>query len=199
MKTKLQANGCRAFTLTEMMVTVAILLMVLAGVLTVHLFGIRMFQITKAKLGASDEARIAISRMMDEIRTGKLVKIGEGSLTNFTEVGINMAQRGSAVQIYSSTNTNTFIRYFWSASDQLLKRTTNGSTSVSIVASSITNSMVFAAEDHRGIVLTNNLNNRVISVTLQFFQIQYPIILIGPGQYYDFYQLRTKITRRALE
>jgi len=32
---------------------------------------------------------------------------------------------------------------------------------------------------------------------LQFFQIQYPIIRIGPGNYYDFYQLSTKITKRT--
>ena len=38
-----------------------------------HLMGIRMFEITKAKLGASDEARQAISMMIDEIRTAKLV------------------------------------------------------------------------------------------------------------------------------
>ena len=48
-------------------------------------------------------------------------------------------------------------------------------------------------------VLTNNENNRVIGLTLQFYQIQYPVIRIGPGELYDFYQLRTKITRRTLE
>jgi hypothetical protein len=80
-----------------------------------------------------------------------------------------------------------------------LKRTTNGSTAVSIVANSITNQLVFTAENFKGQVLTDNENNRVIGLTLQFYQIAYPIVQIGPGSYYDFYQLRTKITRRALE
>jgi hypothetical protein len=59
--------------------------------------------------------------------------------------------------------------------------------------------MVFTAEDYAGNVQLNNFNNRVIGVTLQFFQLQTPTVPIGPGCLYDFYQLRTKITRRALE
>jgi len=174
-------------------------MMILAGMLSAHLFGMRMFEITKAKLGANDEARQAISLMMQEIRSGKLVKVGSGNLTTFTEVPVDTPQRGSAVQIYPTASTNQFVRYFWDEESQKLKRTTNGSSSVSIVANSITNNIVFSAEDAVGNVLTNNENNRVIALTLQFYQIQYPIIKIGPGEYYDFYQLRTKITRRTLE
>ena len=194
--------NCRktaAFTFTELMVASTLLMMVLAGLLAAHLFGMRMVEITKAKLGANDEARQAISLMMQEIRSGKLVKIGSGNLTNFTEVPVDTPQQGSAVEIYPTASTNQYVRYFWDEDSQKLKRTTNGATSVSIVANSITNNIVFAAEDSVGNVLTNNKNNRVIALTLQFYQIQYPIVRIGPGEYYDFYQLRTKITRRALE
>ena len=191
--------GQAGFTLTETMVTMSVMLLVMAGVIMAHLMGIRMFEITKAKLGASDEARQAISMMIDEIRTAKLVKVGDGDLATFTEIPPKTKQEGSAIQIYPTVSTNQFIRYFWDENDNRLKRTTNGASSVSIVANSITNSLIFRAENFKGQVLTNNENNRVIGMTLQFYQIQYPIVLVGPGQYYDFYQLRTKITRRALE
>ena len=188
-----------AFTFVEVMVCVAILMVVLAGILTAHIFGLKLFQITQAKLGANQEARQALNKLMDEIRTGKLVKVGSGSLSSFSEVSPNSQQKGSAIQIYTTTDTNKFIRYFWDSADKRLKRTTNGATSVSIVANSITNQLIFTAEDFRGIIQTNNENNRVIGMTLQFYQIQYPIVLIGAGQYYEFYQMATKITRRALE
>ena len=181
------------------MVTMSIVLLVMGAVLSAHMFGLKLFQITKAKLGASDESRAAISSMISEIRSAKLIRIGDGSLSNFNEVGVNTLQKGSAVQIYASTNTNFFVRYFWDASDRKLKRTTNGSSYLSVVANSISNDLVFTAEDYNGAVLTNNENNRVIGLTLQFFQLQYPSVSIGPGGYYDFYQLRTKITRRTLE
>jgi hypothetical protein len=68
-----------------------------------------------------------------------------------------------------------------------------------VVANSISNAIVFRAENHLGQILTNNQNNRVISLELQFYQIAYPVVNIGPGQLFDYYQLRTRITRRALE
>jgi len=189
----------RGFTIAELMVTMTIVLLVMGGLLSAHFFGLRLFELTKAKLGASDEARAAISTLIQEIRSAKLLRIGNGSLTAFTEVGVDFLQRGSAIQVYPSINTNTFVRYFWDASDKKLKRTTNGATYVSVVANSISNQLVFTSEDYSGTILTNNENNRVIGLTLQFYQLQYPAVSIGPGNYYDFYQLSTKITRRTLE
>ena len=192
-------TGRRGFTLSELMVTMGVTLMVMAGVFSSHMFGLRMFEITKAKLGASDEARAAVSKLIEEVRSAKILRIGQGNLASFTEVAVNAPQAGSAIQIHPTTSTNTFVRYFWDIADNKLKRTTNGSSSVSVVAHSISNQMVFTAEDYKGTILTNNENNRVIGLTLQFYQLEYPAVAIGPGNYYDFYQLRTKITRRTLE
>ena len=150
-------------------------------------------------MGASGEARAAISKLISEVRSAKLLRIGDGSLTNFQEVPVDTLQSGSAIQIYPTTETNNFVRYYWDSVQRKLKRTTNGATFVSVVANSISNQLVFTAEDYRGTVLTNNENNRVIGLTLQFYQLEYPTVSIGPGSLYDFYQLRTKITRRTLE
>lgn len=188
-----------AFTLPEMMIALSILTLVLAGIISSHLFGIRMLEITKAKLGASDEARSAISKLISEIRSAKRIQIGTGDLTGFSEVADGLPQQGSAVQIYGTTNTNFYARYYWDAGDKKLKRTANGNPAVAIIAQSITNTLVFTAEDFAGNLITNNQNNSVIGLLLQFYQIQYPVIPIGPGNYYDFYQLRTRVTRRTLE
>jgi prepilin-type N-terminal cleavage/methylation domain-containing protein len=191
--------GCKAFTLTELMVTLSLLLVILAGVLLSHFSGMQMFQLSRSKLGANEESRRAINLLMDEVRTAKLVKIGSGSINTFNEVQPDEKQQGSAIQIYPTASLTKYIRYFWDSSDNKLKRTTNGTSAVSIVANSITNSLVFTSEDHLGNILENNRNNRVIGLTLQFYQIQFPIVKIGPGQLYDFYQIRAKITRRSLE
>lgn len=193
-----QSKRRHAFTFTECLVAAALLGVVMAGVLTAHVTGMRMLEITKAKLGANDDARHGVSQLIQEIRTARAVKIGTGDLRAFSEIGVNKEQRGSAVQIYPTIQTNQFIRYFWDSSSRQLMRTTNGSSAVSI-ANSITNKFIFTAEDFAGNLLTNNQNNRVVGLTLQFYQIQYPIVRIGPGEFYDFYQLRTRITRRALE
>jgi prepilin-type N-terminal cleavage/methylation domain-containing protein len=194
-----RANSRSGFTLPEIMVSMTIIMLVMAAVLGSHLFGMRMFELTKAKLGASDDARKAIGLLIAEIRSAKVVRIGQGNQSTFVETPPNSLQSGSAIQVYPSTNTNVFVRYFWSGSDRTLRRATNGAAQPSLVASAISNATVFTSEDSSGRILTNNENNRVIGLALQFYQLQYPAVSIGPGNYYDYYQLRTKITRRALE
>ena len=186
------------FTLVEMLITVVTVVMIVGAIMSAYIYGMKMLQFTKPKLGASDEARQAISLLTDEIRSSRVVKIGSGSVSSFTEVSPFTAQLGSALQLYPSTNYNQFIRYFWDSTDQKLKRTTNGMTSTYVVANSVSNELVFRAEDHLGNLLSNNFNNRVIAMDLRFYQIQYPITPVGPGNYYDFYQLRCKFTRRTL-
>ena len=186
----------RAFTLTELMIGVSVLVVILTGVVAGHLCGLKMFQITKAKLGASDEARKSMSRLVDEVRGAKWLQVGNGNAESFTEIQDGVRQEGTAVEIYSTDTTTPFVRY---CLKKTLNRVTNGENHPEVIVHSITNRIVFAAENAFGTVLTNSENNRVLSLTLQFYQIQYPIVKVGPGQYYDFYQLRTRITRRTLE
>ena len=70
---------------------------------------------------------------------------------------------------------------------------TPGGTNTVILADSVTNTMVFTAQDFSGNVLTNNQNNRVIHLTLEFYQ---PArFMLGA----DYYKLETSMTRRALQ
>jgi hypothetical protein len=187
-----------AFTLVEVVMAMGLILLVISAVIGAHLYALRMHELTKPKLSASDEARAAVARLTDEIRSAHLIRVGTGSLASFTEAGPGAPQMGSAIQVYPTLSTNDFIRYFWDGADRKLKRMTNDALQATVVANAVSNAVVFTAEDFAGNVLTNNYNNRVIGLTLQFYQIQYPVMAIGPGNLYDFYQLRTKITRRTL-
>lgn len=188
-----------AYTLTEVMVASALFSLVIIGTISANVFGLRLYGITKAKLGASDEAREAVSRLVNEVRSAKTVRVGKGSLTTFEPIPMGNAQVGNALQIFPTTNSSQFIRYFWDPTDNRFKRTTDGAGASIVVANYISNRVVFRAEDHRGTILTNSQNNRVINLKLEFYQIQYPIVSIGPGGLFDYYKLETRITRRALE
>jgi hypothetical protein len=193
------ATGAHAFTITEMMISTAVLTVVLGGLLTTHLFAARLFQLTKAKLGANQDARIAISKLGDEIRTAKWIRVGFGSASSFTESADDTAQAGTAIELYSTPSTNPCIRYFLDTNANALYRVTTANPTPDLIANFVTNRVVFTSENSSGVTLTNNENNRVIGLCLSFYQIQYPIIKIGPGEYYDYYQLRTRFTRRTLE
>jgi len=179
------------------MVTMAIIMMVLAAVICSHLLGLRMFELTKSKLGASDDARRAIGMMVSEIRSAKVVRVGSGNAGGFTPVAAGAPHIGRAIQVYPSTSTNLWIRYFWDASDQQVKRLNSGAVVPTIVASAVTNEMVFSAEDFRGQPLTNNMQEFVVGMNLQFYQLQYPAASSGPARVFDYYQLQTRVAQRA--
>jgi hypothetical protein len=163
------------------------------------MYGLKMVQFVQPKLNASDDARKAVSLLTDEIRSAFDVKVGNRNGTTFTPIAPFTAQRGNAIRIYPSNNTNEYIFYFWDVNDTSLKRTTNNATFTSVIAGSVSNELVFAAEDFAGNVLSRNENNFVIAATLQFYQLQYPKVAVGPGQYYDWYQLQCRVTRRAMD
>lgn len=199
LRTGIRPARLRAFTLTEVMISMTIIVMVFTGILTTHVFGLRLYDLTRAKLGASDDARASLGKIALDIRSAKLVRIGTGTSNDFTECAINAPQIGNAIQLYASTNTNFFVRYYLDPADNHLKRTTNNMGVTTVIAHSISNYNVFTAESYAGSILTNNENNRVIGLKLQFVQLFNPSLPIGPGNYFDHYQLSTKITRRTLE
>jgi prepilin-type N-terminal cleavage/methylation domain-containing protein len=188
----------RAFTLTEMMIASSLATLLVGGVIVGHIIGLQMFQYTRTKLGGDDDARSALSKLVEEVRSSKVVRIGNGDVSSFKECGVGVAQQGNAIQIQQTTDPATFVRYYLDA-DTTLRRMTSKSASAPVLAHFVTNRTVFTSEDFSGKILTNNENNRIIGLTLQFYQIQYPIVKIGSNQIFDFYQLRTKIARRALE
>jgi hypothetical protein len=192
-------TGLRAWTLTETLVSSSLIILLLAGMIVVQIGGMRMQRITEVKLNASDDARRALNSLIEDVRSAKIVRVGSGGLSSFTAAAANGPQQGNAIQLYATTNTNTFTRYFWDSSDQQLKRAANGSNAVVVLAGSITNPVVFASEDAFGQVLTNGQNNRVIRLFLQFSQLVNPDLEFGTGGLFDYYQIQTRITRRTLE
>ena len=187
----------RAFSLPELLVTIALTVVIVGAAVMLHLYGIRMYEFVRPKVVACDEARNTISRLIEEVRSANTIKVGSGTLSAFTEAALNAPQVGNAIQVYPTTNTSVFVTYFWDKADETLKRSVDQRTST-ILARAVTNEFVFSARDYKGIVLTNAQNNRVIDVDLRFNQLQYPKAPQGKGNFYDFYQVRTRITRRML-
>lgn len=189
----------RAYTLPEIMVSMAIFSLVVIGVVTSNMFGLKLNEIAKTKLGVNEYSRRALSMMTKDIREAKNTCVGMGSATTFIEPSAGAARQGNALQINPvQDNTNVFIRYYRDA-DQRIKRVTDTNSTPVVVADYISNTVVFAEEDYRGAVLMNRQASAVVSLNLNFYKIEFPIVLIGQGAYYEYYLLRTRITRRSAE
>lgn len=191
--------GQAAFTLAEILTAMGLFSLVVVGVVFSQLVGMRMFNVTATKLSASDNARKVLNCVRDDVRSGKMLEVGNGDNTSFTNIPLNGLRQGNALQIYPTADTNVFIRYYLDPISQSLKRTTNGGTQARVIAPYLTNRIAFIAEDYAGHTLTNDQNNRVIRMVLDFYQWEFPVAQAGAGAFYDYYHVQTRITRRTIE
>ncbi len=109
-----RARGARGMTLVEIMTTSGLFTLVVAGLLTVNMFGLKQDELLNSQIGASDQARENFNLMLEEIRSGKQVLIGTGSSTNFNPItNAGAAQQGDTIEIWPSTNLNAVIYYYF--------------------------------------------------------------------------------------
>ena len=81
------------------------------------------------------------------------------------------SSRFNAIQIYPTSSTNVWIRYYVDLTTQQLCEVDNEDTNVSFMASSITNKVPFTAEDFAGNITSNEQPKEVIGVLLQIDQV----------------------------
>jgi len=212
------------FTLLEMMFSVGIYTILLIGVLiAIQVFALRVYTLAATKLTATQGARQALNQIRDDIRQGKYVQVGNADNSgNFTPYTGNNLAVGNAIQIFPTTNGNNGTPPYTPPTPPYdifyLKTNNPGGVSsnnliwIAVSASSnsttanlctyITNLDVFATMDCWGNISSNALaNNWIYTVKFQFYQWEYPIAVISSNSApnaYDYYQLRTRVCRRAL-
>ena len=201
-----------AFTLVEMVISVGVYLTVFIGVMVaIQVFALRVYTLAATKLSATEYGMKAMNQIRADIQQAKTLQVGRlltvGDPTSFTAFsGTNLAQ-GGALQVFQTTNSVPYTTYYLdtSTTTNYLKAymvDSNNAARTTILVAYLTNTIVFNAEDFQGNVITNNpANNQVYRMVLQFYQWEYPIGYIGGHGFnaYDFYQLRTRVCRRALD
>jgi prepilin-type N-terminal cleavage/methylation domain-containing protein len=196
------------FTLVEVMITVLLMGMVIAGVLSAQFVGLREDQLMESKAGISDKSRQAISQMLYDIKSAKGYLIGNAtSGTNFTALTNGTTMQGSALLLYTtviSSNqainlTNYITTYYYDTSniansDGILWREPAGSSTPTAVASNLINSFTFTSENYTGAVQTVRTYKGIVHTTLQFEQFQYPLTTVGTNGIYDYYRIDCRAT-----
>lgn len=211
-----------AFTLPEMLVAVTVFSLVVLATIAVQVYAMRVYTLAATKLTATEDARNAMNDLRDQVRDSRLVYVGEytsqtgNPLLDFTPMTNGFLQEGNALMIYPTTTTNSFTLAYLqpghgisfstgtpvSTNSLIILTYTNGGLEISNdVADFITNQIVFDAENFEGVILSNNENNCLIHMTLNFSQWEYPIAIIGTNDFnaYDYYQLNTVMTRRDFD
>jgi len=195
----------QAFTLAEMMMAVFIFVFMVLGVIYVWMFGMRFDELACSKMGASDKSRMGFDLLTGDIRAAKWWKVGNGIGTNFTVCGNATNQIGNAVKLSASSDTNStaFVIYYFDTNACQLCRLSNGVATIQIIAQNLTNSgilgngptntsMSFHAEKYDGTLAQDWQFKYTIVSTMEFCQYQYPLTMVGPGYYYNYYRIQLK-------
>jgi type II secretory pathway pseudopilin PulG len=199
-------NRTRAgMTLIEVMIAAALMMVIVAGVMSAHFLGLRESQLLESKAGVNDTARRAVNQLLQDIRAAKGYDIGTMSGTNFTLITNGILQ-GAGLKLYSvviSTNQavdpNKYLIYYFdsnqlaSANGMLWRmNSTNGVPAVTV--SNLINTLYFTSEDYFGRTQTVRTYKGVIHATLDFCQFQYPLVAVGSNGLYDTYRIDCRAT-----
>jgi len=133
----------RGFTLTELLVAMAMLGLLLTGVYTLQQQGLYSYMVGSAKVEAQQNARVALDLMIRELRSATSVTaIAVGDLTFVDQNGVTIR--------YNLTGTN-------------LQRTANGVLDVLIGGVS---NMSLTYRDSNGVVTATPANVANVAITL---------------------------------
>lgn len=208
-------RGLQAYTLVEALIATAVYLgVVLVSVVAIQVFALRVYTLGATKLVATGGSRKALNQIRDDIRQGKGVQVGTADNSgNFTPYGGTNGAIGNALEVFSTTNFGgpPFSIYYLqtnapngvSSNNLIWVSVTGSSTNFAKLSTYVTNLDVFSAEDCWGNTISNSIkNNQVFTVKLQYYQWEYPLAVISSNSApnaYDYYQLRTRVCRRALD
>jgi type II secretory pathway pseudopilin PulG len=202
------------FTLVEVMIVMATMIVLCGSVIMCNLYGLSMAQRQQIWLSASDDAGRALGKLMTDVRSGASNYVGNGSLAGFTNAPTNVWQQGNALKIYLA-NTNgvasgAWVMYYYDPASSNLYRTnwnvTGGGTgdfdmvtANMVMTNNMYNSNIFSAyniNNNVWVPQTNGVGTPLIQVCLSFSKLQNPQIDITPGSAVDFYQIVTMIASR---
>ena len=201
-------DGGAAFTLVEMMITVALFSFVVLAILGLQLYAMRVYTLSATMLSATTGGRQTMNVIRDHVRGAKIVLVGTFSGTNgsaFTPAPLGALQQGNALEIeYASAASTNYLVYFQDPATTNIYSFSNSvatsfvSSSIVPVAHCVTNYYCFFSENYQGVVQTNYVNNPVIHVMLQINQWQMAAGKTGgsAANSYNHYTLNTRIERR---
>jgi hypothetical protein len=189
-----RARRQAGLTLSETMVASMVFSLTVIGLVYCQMFGMRQDQLVNSKIGAAELARMSFNDLANDVRAAKIWQIGNGNLSSFTGIPLGTNQKGNAIKLSMTTDTNQYYLYYFDTNSRALFRGHSGSTAKTCLAQYLTNTMYFQAQNYRGDVQTDLTHKGVINVVMQFCQYQYPITKVGPGYFYDYYKIELRLT-----
>ncbi|MGB7768916.1 MAG: prepilin-type N-terminal cleavage/methylation domain-containing protein [Verrucomicrobiia bacterium] len=187
-RARVRARCVRAFTLTEMMVTLTIFLLVVTAMVSLQIFGFRINSLTTNKSRFIASSLYALDQIQCQVRNANVVVAGNGTnLLSFQSTATN----GNALMIYPPTGAANLL--YLATNNGTLYEIYGTNNRPVAVAHQITNQVVFQTVDCNGNnISSTSVEHYAIRMTLNFFYMNYRI----PTNIADYYTFQTEMTPR---
>lgn len=168
---RINANK-QGFTLVEVMAATLISVMVISGIVTCFIGGLRLWKFQYTKASTMNKAYIGMSKMLNDIRGAYWFQLGTFSGATFTGLTEGTPQLASAIKIMRSPATNDWFLYYYSATSNTIYRAEYpGTASNTLILQNIASSAIFQNEIYtNSTTLVSGHTNQtgLISINLQF-------------------------------
>ena len=162
----------RGFTIVEVLVATSISLLVIAGIVTCFMGGLRIWKYQYIKAYSMNSAYIGMSKMLNDIRGAYWIQLGSYSGGTFTGTAEGVAQLAPAIKIMRSPATNDwFLFYYNSSSNSIYRAECPGTVSNTLILQNIASSAIFQNEIYTNgttVVSTHTNQTGLVSITLLF-------------------------------
>jgi len=189
------ASATNAFTITEMMVTVAIFSLVVVAMVSLQIFGFRMNALTSSKLKSTADCLKALDQIRNQILGAtEAVLVGNFNTTNSTFSPIANSQLAIGNAVLISNSPVSLATFYVNPATGIFYEFGNATNSQpQALAHSLVNPQPFQAEDCFGrIVRVGSSDHYTVKMTLQFSNLVYSI----PTPTYETYRLESRATPR---
>jgi hypothetical protein len=196
-----------AFTLVEIMTAMFVFVtFMVAGMVAVQIFALRINHFTTDKLLAAGGSSKAMDQICNQIRGAQFFWVGTFSTNGggaFTPAANGSSQQGTAVQVFPTTSATPYTIYYLNPATANLYSVTSAQIAAAnalgtVLASGITNSPCFWSENFQGTINTTTNpftagENCTIRIVLNFRQYAND----NTNTEYEFYTFQTRATPRA--
>ena len=177
------------FTIAELLIALSIFLVCVLGLVSLQVLGLQMNAIAASKMKSTASGLKTLNAVRNQVLGANSVQVGNGDNNSFTATGTI----GNALQVYPTTNSSNYLRFYLSTDDNTLYELNNSNSAVTAIAPNVTNESVFQTVDFQGNTSSSSREHYSIRMTLQFSQLDYKV----PKSTREYYTLETEMTPRT--
>jgi prepilin-type N-terminal cleavage/methylation domain-containing protein len=164
--TRSRRKATAGFTLPEITITSAILVIIMGGVMALNIFSVRSASGVTRMLQINSQAHV-LAVMAQDIRSAQSVSVNNSTGGSFVPIAWGTEQKGNALCLtVPEGGTNHTVYYHVDGNNQLWRQDATASVTEKYLTD-VTNTVVFSLQDYKGKTISTQTPLCLVAINLQ--------------------------------